>query len=198
MKMFKKIALISVVFFLLGSVIFLNLSFFYNYRENSKIKKVTQTTEQAIPTNISETSIKKTDIPEDDGMSFELRFSEEFTQKGSVSGRLGYPGENIPQLEVYFINQDSKNKNVTIITSYNQSEYFLQGLADGKYIAVAYVKDQPETSGAYTEAVLCGLTIECTDHSPVVFEIKDGNAAKNIYITDWYAPKGVLPEINSF
>lgn len=47
--------------------------------------------------------------------------------------------------------------------------------------------------GMYSEAVTCGLTAECTEHSLLVFTVKPGETIANIDICDWHAQDQLPP-----
>lgn len=135
---------------------------------------------------------------------------------GSISGRLTYPSEFLPPLVTYAISTDgSRFYRVQSVTW--QSHYTILGMAPGDYfvLTTAGSLGQSVASGArtepvrrfgaaYTKAVLCGLSIECADHSLLPVHVSSGVAASNIDPADWYAdpaaypllPQGEPPSVN--
>ena len=48
-------------------------------------------------------------------------------------------------------------------------------------------------AGGYSFAVLCGLTVDCTDHMLVDVFLEAGITATGIDPGDWYAPPDAFP-----
>jgi hypothetical protein len=48
-------------------------------------------------------------------------------------------------------------------------------------------------AGGYTQAVPCGLSVNCTDHSLIPVQVNNGVVTQNINPGDWYAPEGSFP-----
>jgi len=69
----------------------------------------------------------------------------------------------------------------------NQASYTVV-LPPGQYIAFAYLDSGADLAGSYSNAVPCGLSVECTDHAPLPFEVKPGEITQGIDLCDWYAP----------
>ncbi|NEW80495.1 MAG: hypothetical protein GZ086_13955 [Gelidibacter sp.] len=76
----------------------------------------------------------------------------------------------------------------------NQKPFKFNKIPAGNYIAFAYTVQEDSTdvnekstitNGGYTHAVPCGLTVECKDHSLLVFKVQNGKTTKNIQICDW-------------
>jgi hypothetical protein len=116
---------------------------------------------------------------------------------GSITGKLSYPGPSIPPLRVVtFKINESKWKSID--TAKNVVIYTFNDLPPGKYYVVSYPVDSSKTDptfgGAYTRAVLCGISTQCTDHSLIEVEVKSGEITKNINLTDWYARIGTFPK----
>lgn len=110
-------------------------------------------------------------------------------ETGTISGKICFSGEVIPSMIAYFINQDTKAINQLAITE-NQTSYTLQ-IEPGDYVAFAYRDDSQ--GGMYSEAVACGLSAECTDHSLRVFTVLPGQKTEGIDICDWYAQDQLPP-----
>jgi hypothetical protein len=83
-------------------------------------------------------------------------------------------------------------------TGRNAKTYTISGLATGAYWVVTYpienIGQSPSLSGGYTQAVVCGLEVNCTDHSLILVEVKDGDDTPGINPGDWNAPAGTLPK----
>ncbi|HEY9086853.1 MAG TPA: hypothetical protein VIO36_01695 [Anaerolineaceae bacterium] len=113
---------------------------------------------------------------------------------GSVSGKLSYPSEMIPPLRLVLWNTED-GAYLTKEIPQNTAEYEWDGIAPGHYQMVAYLRDGDPgaISGGYSQAVPCGLAVDCTDHSLIVFEVRSGETTTNIDPGDWYAPAGSFP-----
>lgn len=115
---------------------------------------------------------------------------------GSLSGQLGYPSEGIPPLRVVAFDTNS-DQFYYIETSYNQSDYRVTGLPAGTYHVVAYTLGggsfPPGLAGGFTYATLCGLSVDCTDHSLAAVIVSPGQETPNIAPTDWYAGENDFP-----
>jgi len=114
---------------------------------------------------------------------------------GSISGNLGYPAEGIPPLAVVAFRVGGQpNEYYYVVTQQNQTSYQLDNLPPGSYYVVAYVMLQGNMlAGGYTQAVLCGLSANCTDHSLIPAAVNGGQLTSGISPTDWYAPPGTFP-----
>ena len=120
----------------------------------------------------------------------------ETPQAGSLSGQLGYPSEAIPPLRVVAFDANSDDF-FYIETIYNQSTYQIAGLPVGTYHVVAYTLGGGSfpagLAGGYTQAVLCGHTQECTDHSLISVDVVGGQDTPNVNPNDWYFVENAFP-----
>jgi hypothetical protein len=114
-------------------------------------------------------------------------------EKGRISGTLGYPAEGIPELTVYAFDTLDETKYFKVETQANQKEFTISDVDPGDYYVVAYAKNY-QTSGAYTKAVICGLSVECTDHQMIDVVVGPGKTTVGAAVTDWYAPEGSFPK----
>lgn len=114
-------------------------------------------------------------------------------EKGTISGKLGYPAEGIPELTVYAFDITDETKYFKVETGVNQIEFTITDVDPGSYYVVAYAKDF-EMSGSYTNAVVCGLSVECTDHQMIDVTVKPGENITDVQVKDWYAPEGTFPK----
>ena len=110
---------------------------------------------------------------------------------GVLRGAVCYPSEGIPAMTAFFREVNTQAL-VTLEIAENQPSYEVS-LPVGQYIAFAY-RDAAENrlGGAYTQAVLCGLSIDCSDHSLIEVDIQPGQAYEGADLCDWYA-QDMLP-----
>jgi len=109
-------------------------------------------------------------------------------RNGALSGSLSYPSEAIPALRIVAMNP------LTGVyywqnTVAGQSFYRFTDLQPASYYVLAYLIANPSKTffAAYSEAVPCGLSVACTDHSLIAVEVKAGEETTNIDPSDWYA-----------
>ncbi len=118
--------------------------------------------------------------------------SEPITDSGFVMGKICVPGSFIPRMTAYFQN-DVTGAITEMQIGENQTNYTFE-LEPGEYIAFAYPQEGSiSLGGMYSEAVPCGLSVECTDHTPLVFAILPGETTEGIDICDWYAQDQMPP-----
>lgn len=123
------------------------------------------------------------------------------TLPGSIRGKLSYPSEFIPPLRIVAFRLENgawDQQYVYVDTILNAGEYQIDGLAQGFYWVVAYTIPGGEgipngLSAGYTQAVPCGLSASCTDHSLIAVEVKGGQVTGGVDPGDWYAPEGSFP-----
>ena len=116
-------------------------------------------------------------------------------QRGSISGIVGFPGEEIPALRIYAIAVDG-NAHYSANSARRQPRFSITDLPPGKYFIVAYpVKkgDTPAEAGGWTRFVQCGMSVQCKDHSLVPVTVTAGGTASGVNVADWYAQAGTLP-----
>lgn len=109
---------------------------------------------------------------------------------GRIEGVLHFPSEGIPPLTVYARNVDT-NETLTIATEENAQTFVFEDVPPGVYHLFAWVADGSGLGGAYTQAVLCGLTVECTDHTLIQVPVAAGQMSGGVDIGDWYEPSVV-------
>ena len=118
---------------------------------------------------------------------------------GTVSGTLTYPADALPAMRIAFFPLDGGNPAYTD-TAAGQSSYRMD-LPTGQYTVVAYSLGGGSfpsgMAGGYTQAVPCGLTDSCTDHSLVPVTIVAGEVVTNINPGDWNVPAGTFPPMPS-
>lgn len=118
-----------------------------------------------------------------------------FPDMGTISGRLSYPSSGIPALRIVAFPIDGSAPSYTDTPS-GQSDYTFD-LPVGTYHVVAYSLGTggfpSGLAGGYTQAVPCGLTASCTDHSLVDVAVAAGTTTPDVDPGDWYAPDGTFP-----
>jgi hypothetical protein len=115
--------------------------------------------------------------------------------QGAITGQLSYPSEFIPSMRVVAFRVADK-KPFYVDTQINDGTYVLPVPA-GTYHVVAYVGGPyvgPQIiSGGYSQAVPCGLSVDCTDHTLIDVMVTQGSVTAGIDPGDFYAPQGTFP-----
>lgn len=109
---------------------------------------------------------------------------------GYVEGSVCYPSSFIPEMTVYLQKEGSSDP-VTVPIGLNQMAFSAE-LEAGAYTAYAWLPDF-SFGGSYSQAVACGLSVECTDHSLVSFDVAPGELTGGISVCDWYGQPGDVP-----
>ena len=121
-----------------------------------------------------------------------IAFSERnLTGNGVIRGSLCFPSEMIPPMNLFFKNAVS-GEIYEMPTLENQSTFEIS-VESGYYYAYAYLVSEPNMGGGYTNAVACGLTIECSDHTMLAVEVLPGMTSEDVKICDFYAPEFLPP-----
>jgi hypothetical protein len=117
---------------------------------------------------------------------------------GSISGKLSYPAEAIPPLRIVAFNVGTGLVYSTDVPE-KASTYKIGSLPPGTYHVVAYVAPTAPRgfpaglAAGYTQAVPCGLTASCNDHTLLPVLVEPGGEKTGIDPQDWYAPEGTFP-----
>ncbi len=111
-------------------------------------------------------------------------------QTGTVNGKICYPGEAVPDVILYLENKEKKE--ITSITIPGEQIVFSGGLPPGTYVAYAWLRDYSAV-GVYSEAIVCGLSEDCTDHSLIEFEVSTGEEVNDIQVCDWSLSPSEIP-----
>lgn len=98
-------------------------------------------------------------------------------------------------MTLYFENTET-DELVTVSRAEGEGQAYQVELSAGTYVAYAWRTDGA-LGGSYTAAVPCGLTVECTDHSLLPFEVNAGTTVSGIDICDWYGKPGDVPTPSS-
>jgi hypothetical protein len=113
-------------------------------------------------------------------------------QSGSIAGQLSYPSSFIPSMVVVAFEANGSNYRY-VITNQNSTTYQIDDLPPGSYYVVAYPVDSPTYPGGYSQAVPCGLSVDCADHSLIPVNVIDGQVTQGVNPGDFYAPPGTFP-----
>lgn len=116
-------------------------------------------------------------------------------RRGSISGVVGFPGEEIPALRIYAIAVDGKT-HYSVTSARKQPRFSITDVPPGRYFIVAYPVtkgDTPAEAGGWTRFVQCGMSVQCKDHSLVPVTVTAGGTAAGVNVADWYAQAGTLP-----
>lgn len=111
---------------------------------------------------------------------------------GRLTGKLAYPSEFLPPQRVVAF--DVTDMAIYFSTDVTSGGIYEIELPPGTYLVVAYLIDpselgmMPGFSAGYSQAVLCGLDVECEDHSLVPVDVVGGDERVEINPIDWYAP----------
>ena len=110
---------------------------------------------------------------------------------GSITGSLSYPSEFIPPLRVFAFQVGSQSY-FYVDTLKDQSTYQIDNLPAGYYQVVAYILGGTLAAG-YSQAVPCGLSVDCTNHDLIQVPVNSGQVVTGVDPGDWYAPEGTFP-----
>jgi len=113
---------------------------------------------------------------------------------GVVTGSLSYPSSFIPAMTVVAFRVSGPLIDYYYtVTDQNDATYTISEMSNGEYYIVAYPLENTSFAGGYTQAVPCGLSVECTDHSLIPVLVEGGVTTSNINPGDWYASPGTFP-----
>jgi len=111
--------------------------------------------------------------------------------QGSVGGSICFPSEPpLPPMTLYFA--EATTGAITAFPHADGTGIYTVDLPPGTYTAYAYAEGY-EIGGSYSQAVLCGLSVDCADHSLVPFDVAAGSPTDGINICDWYGGPGTVP-----
>ena len=112
---------------------------------------------------------------------------------GSIAGTLSYPSEMIPAMMVVARNVQTASYTY-VLTVDHQGDFQIDGLAPGNYTVAVYPSiGDPSLVGAYSQAVPCGLSVNCNDHSLIPVQVTPAQITGGVMPHDWYAPAGTFP-----
>lgn len=113
---------------------------------------------------------------------------------GIVQGKLCYPSEYVPAMNVY-LKASGSNTIYKVVSKENEQTFTFKKIPEGSYVAFAYTTEatmldlnnkKSKASGGFTHFVPCGLSIDCKDHALISFKVNKGKTTNAIDICDWY------------
>jgi len=118
---------------------------------------------------------------------------------GTIEGSLSYPSEEIPAdmivcadntatQKVYCTDQISDNK-------YVYGKGYRLALPEGTYHVYATLSSLPAYKQYYTQAVVCGMEVECMSHELIVVKVTAGQSVNNIDPFDFEWDKAVSSDL---
>lgn len=110
---------------------------------------------------------------------------------GTVEGSVCFPSEGIPPMNLFFLLAGTGQVTVFPVAQ-NQTSYSVE-LPAGTYSAFAWLPDY-SFGGSYSQAVPCGLSAECADHSLIEFSVTGGSITSGVNVCDWYGGEGAVPK----
>ena len=110
---------------------------------------------------------------------------------GIVSGKICYPSDDLPAMNLYF-ESTTDDQLISYQTHEGQNSYAVE-LEAGTYHAYIWLPGDILSGGMYSEAVPCGLKVDCTDHNLVPVIVKPGKETSGVDVCDWYAQPGEVP-----
>lgn len=107
--------------------------------------------------------------------------SSTFASTASVSGRVCFKGGQIPMLTAYFVPK-ANGEAIPLSIAAGQTSYQIN-LPPGEYTAYAWTQDF-SFGVSYSQAVVCGLGVGCTDHALKTFTVQSGESLGGIDLCD--------------
>jgi len=185
-------ALLAVVFFLLGFGVFYGLTQFTGLlKQNQELKlQLKQNEDKDVQPSQAEKAKTASPLPAQEKKPVKT------ITTGTIKGDISYPSEFIPGMVIYAFKADDYSINYFTETQDHQGDFVLNDIPAGTYHLIAYAKKDGPTDfgGAYTQAVPCGLSVNCPDHTFIPVVVKAGETTTGVELSDWYAPEGTFPE----
>lgn len=169
----QSIVLITVLFFILASLIF------YIWQNPTQSRLSLPFASPTLPTTDTSTT-----TPVEDG---DLPFSE-LEGFGSISGSISYPNEEVPNLKVCALNVTSNQETCTTTilknSTYTTGTGYEIEVPVGIYHVYAELPDQT-AKAFFTEYVVCGQVTECTSHLPIPVMVRPNQHITDADPQDW-------------
>jgi hypothetical protein len=110
--------------------------------------------------------------------------------KGTIEGSLSYPSEGIPQNMIVCAENESLKDPICTSQKINDSKYtygtgYKLQVPEGKYFVYAKLPEN-DYSAYYSNFVTCGLSVNCTDHTPIEVTVRGNQVTTNVDPGDWY------------
>jgi hypothetical protein len=116
--------------------------------------------------------------------------TENIFNTGDVEVGLCFPSEMIPPMTVYLENVTTQE--VTFVPTIENQPPMTIPVPEGTYVAYAWLSDFVY-GGSYSQSVPCGLSVSCTDHSLIEFQVVANQTTPGVEICDWYTNAGDIP-----
>ncbi len=108
-------------------------------------------------------------------------------QVGILSGALCYPSEYIPPMTIYARNADT-GETWSMHVPVDTMSYEIEVPA-GNYWVFSWTDEG--VGASYSEFVVCGLSVECPDHTVVTVPVAVGQRVTGVDICDYYMEEAV-------
>ena len=108
---------------------------------------------------------------------------------------MGYPSDFIP-LDMKICAENNKTREEYCTTEHIKDQKYIyeEGykieVPTGEYTVYASIPGRGDYKAYYSEFVVCGMSVECPSHKPIIVSIKKESVIANIDPMDWY----VVPE----
>ena len=106
----------------------------------------------------------------------------------TITGELGYPSDYIPEdMRVCAERVGTSDKKCDARFSVQKGRrIYTLTVPPGNYRVYAETRDWPDYKAYYTEAVVCGLSVDCPSHEPITLELLAGDTRTKVDPQDWY------------
>jgi len=101
----------------------------------------------------------------------------------AIEGRVCYPAGSIPAMTVY-IQPVGEDRVYEVPIEAGQTSYRAE-VPPGQYYVYAWLPDFSQ-SGSYSQAVICGLTAACKNHTLLPVTVEAGQTVSGVDVCDWY------------
>lgn len=146
--------------------------------------------------NLIRSSKARTNLPAKIEISPSLPKVKGVQSQTTIEGSLSYPSEGIPD-EMTICAQNIETGKKYCTQKHLNSQKYLYGVgyrlivAPGNYQIYSYLPtsaplDYQGYKAYYSKAVTCGLTVKCTNHTPITVSVIAGQRLQNIDPIDWY------------
>lgn len=71
-------------------------------------------------------------------------------------------------------------------TTRNGRRLYTLTVPPGGYRVYAETRDMPGYKAYYTDAVVCGLSVDCLSHAPIRLDLRPGETRDKVDPQDWY------------
>jgi len=115
--------------------------------------------------------------------------TEDIPELSVISGSLSYPSDYIPNdMEVCAKNVETGKTHCDAeITVGNDTRRYALTVPPGSYHVYAKTSDKPGYNAYYSEAVVCGLKVDCLSSKPITVTLAGGAKRTDVDPHDWYA-----------